>query len=103
MAPLIAALAMAGLLAFGEHLAGVVVALMFAGGKGLKAFAERRARRASFSHGIQIFAAVCRVGPQIGHAPDQLCPRSWRRVECRWYACGEARRSGSRHCCGRGR
>jgi len=42
---LIAALAMAGSLALGEHLAGVVIALMFAGGQGLEAFAEYRARR----------------------------------------------------------
>jgi cation transport ATPase len=34
---LIAALAMAGSLALGEHLAGVVIALMFAGGQGLEA------------------------------------------------------------------
>ncbi len=42
---LIAALAMAGALALGEHLAGVIVALMFSGGQALEDFAQRRARR----------------------------------------------------------
>jgi heavy metal translocating P-type ATPase len=41
----IAAVAMAGSMALGEYLAGVVIALMFAGGQGLEAFAEGRARR----------------------------------------------------------
>ncbi len=42
---LIAALAMAGALALAEHLAGVVIALMFAGGQALESYAEHRARR----------------------------------------------------------
>jgi heavy metal translocating P-type ATPase len=42
---MIAALAMAGALAFGEPLAGLVVALMYSGGQFLEGFAERRARR----------------------------------------------------------
>jgi heavy metal translocating P-type ATPase len=42
---LIAALAMAGALVLGEHLAGIIVALMFTGGEALEAFAQRRARR----------------------------------------------------------
>ena len=42
---LIAALAMAGALAFGETLAGIVVALMYSGGQFLESFAEGRARR----------------------------------------------------------
>jgi heavy metal translocating P-type ATPase len=42
---LIAALSMAGALALGEPLAGVVVGLMFAGGQFLEAYARRRARR----------------------------------------------------------
>ncbi|WP_307437574.1 heavy metal translocating P-type ATPase [Labrys monachus] len=42
---LIAALAMAGALLFGEHLAGIIVALMFTGGEALEGFAQRRARR----------------------------------------------------------
>lgn len=42
---LIAALAMAGALALGEHLAGVIIALMFSGGEALEAFAQGRARR----------------------------------------------------------
>lgn len=41
----IALLAMAGALALGEHLAGAVVALMFAGGNALESFAAGRARR----------------------------------------------------------
>ena len=42
---LIAALAMGGALLLGEHLAGVVVALMFTGGEALEGFAQHRARR----------------------------------------------------------
>ena len=41
----VAALSMGGALAFGEHLAAVVVALMYAGGQYLESFAERRASR----------------------------------------------------------
>jgi ATPase, P-type (transporting), HAD superfamily, subfamily IC/heavy metal translocating P-type ATPase len=42
---LIAALAMAGALALNEHLAGIIIALMFTGGQSLEDFAQRRARR----------------------------------------------------------
>ena len=42
---IVAALSMAGALLFGEHLAAVVVALMYAGGQYLESFAEGRARR----------------------------------------------------------
>ena len=42
---LVAALSMSAALAFGETLAGNVVALMYAGGQLLESFAERRARR----------------------------------------------------------
>jgi heavy metal translocating P-type ATPase len=42
---LIAAVSMAAALVFGEHLAAVVVALMYAGGQYLESYAERRARR----------------------------------------------------------
>lgn len=42
---IVAALSMTGALLFGEHLAAVVVALMYAGGQYLESFAERRARR----------------------------------------------------------
>ena len=42
---LIAALAMATALVFGENLAGAIVALMFTGGEALEAFAQRRAAR----------------------------------------------------------
>jgi heavy metal translocating P-type ATPase len=42
---IVAALAMAAALVFGESLAAVVVALMYAGGQYLESFAERRARR----------------------------------------------------------
>ena len=42
---LIAALAMGGALALGEHLAGAIIALMFTGGEALEAFAQGRARR----------------------------------------------------------
>ena len=42
---LTAALSMAGTLALGEHLAGAVIALMFAGGEFLEARAQRRAAR----------------------------------------------------------
>jgi heavy metal translocating P-type ATPase len=42
---IVAALSMTAALAFGEHLAAVVVALMYAGGQNLETFAERRARR----------------------------------------------------------
>ncbi len=41
----VAALSMTGALLFGEHLAAVVVALMYAGGQYLENFAERRATR----------------------------------------------------------
>jgi heavy metal translocating P-type ATPase len=40
---LLAAFSMAGALLLGEHLAGIIVALMYAGGTALEAFAERRA------------------------------------------------------------
>lgn len=40
---LIAALAMAGILVLGEHLAGIIVALMFTGGEALECLAQRRA------------------------------------------------------------
>jgi len=42
---IVAALSMAGTLVFGEYLAAVVVALMYAGGQYLDSFAEGRARR----------------------------------------------------------
>ncbi|MPR06148.1 heavy metal translocating P-type ATPase [Microvirga tunisiensis] len=42
---IVAALSMSGALVFGEHLAAVVVALMYAGGQYLESFAERRANR----------------------------------------------------------
>ncbi|WP_246669141.1 heavy metal translocating P-type ATPase [Ancylobacter sp. TS-1] len=42
---LIAALAMGGALAFGENLAGAIVALMFSGGEALEAYAHSRAAR----------------------------------------------------------
>ena len=42
---IVAALSMAGALVFGEHLAAVVVALMYAGGQYLESYAEGRARR----------------------------------------------------------
>ena len=42
---IVAALSMTGALAFGEHLAAVVVALMYAGGQYIETFAERRANR----------------------------------------------------------
>ncbi|WP_459076686.1 heavy metal translocating P-type ATPase [Microvirga arsenatis] len=42
---IVAALSMTGALMFGEHLAAVVVALMYAGGQYLESFAERRANR----------------------------------------------------------
>ena len=42
---IVAALSMTGALLFGEHLAAVVVALMYAGGQYLESFAERRANR----------------------------------------------------------
>ncbi|MFI5013350.1 MAG: heavy metal translocating P-type ATPase [Hyphomicrobiales bacterium] len=42
---IVAALSMSAALAFGQELAGVVVALMYAGGQYLEGFAERHARR----------------------------------------------------------
>nr|WP_245443943.1 heavy metal translocating P-type ATPase [Microvirga sp. KLBC 81] len=42
---IVAALSMTGALVFGEHLAAVVVALMYAGGQYLESFAERHANR----------------------------------------------------------
>lgn len=42
---IVAAISMTGALVFGEHLAAVVVALMYAGGQYLESFAERRASR----------------------------------------------------------
>lgn len=42
---IVAALSMTAAIAFGEELAAVVVALMYAGGQNLESFAERRARR----------------------------------------------------------
>lgn len=41
---LIAALAMSGALLLGEHFAGIIVAMMYAGGEALEDFAQRRAR-----------------------------------------------------------
>ena len=55
----IALVAMAGALALGEILAGVVVALMLAGGNALEASAGRRARR-------ELTALVERA-PRVGH------------------------------------
>ena len=42
---IVAALSMTAAIVFGEELAAVVVALMYAGGQNLESFAERRARR----------------------------------------------------------
>jgi heavy metal translocating P-type ATPase len=42
---IVAAVSMTAALVFGEHLAAVVVALMYAGGQYLESFAEKRARR----------------------------------------------------------
>jgi heavy metal translocating P-type ATPase len=56
---LIAALSMSAALAFGETLAGVVVALMYAGGQFLEGYAERRARR-------EMTALLARV-PRTAH------------------------------------
>jgi heavy metal translocating P-type ATPase len=42
---IVAALSMTAAIAFGEELAAIVVALMYAGGQNLESFAERRARR----------------------------------------------------------
>lgn len=42
---IVAAFSMTGALIFGEHLAAVIVALMYAGGQYLESFAERRAAR----------------------------------------------------------
>ncbi len=42
---IVAALSMTAALAFGEELAAIVVALMYAGGQNLESYAERRARR----------------------------------------------------------
>ncbi len=42
---IVAALSMTAAVAFGEELAAIVVALMYAGGQNLESFAERRARR----------------------------------------------------------
>jgi heavy metal translocating P-type ATPase len=42
---IVAAISMLAALAFGEHLAAVIVALMYAGGQYLESFAERRATR----------------------------------------------------------
>ena len=42
---IVAALSMTGTLVFGEHLAAVVVALMYAGGQYLESYADQRARR----------------------------------------------------------
>ena len=42
---IIAAFSMAGALWLGEHLAGLIVALMFSGGTMLESFAQYRARR----------------------------------------------------------
>ncbi len=56
---IIAAAAMAGSLVLGEYLAGIVIALMFAGGQGLEAYAEGRARR-------EMSALLARV-PRTAH------------------------------------
>src|SRR5271169_3678395 len=42
---IVAALSMTASLVFGQQLAAIIVALMYAGGQNLEAFAERRARR----------------------------------------------------------
>ena len=42
---IVAALSMTAALVFGEELAAIVVALMYAGGQNLESFAEGRARR----------------------------------------------------------
>lgn len=63
---IIAALSMSAALAFGEPLAGNVVALMYAGGQFLENFAERRARR-------EMTALLGRVArTAMKHGPDGL-------------------------------
>ena len=47
---IVAALSMLAALVFAEYLAGVVVALMYAGGRYLESFAERRASRGGLHH-----------------------------------------------------
>nr|WP_246408189.1 heavy metal translocating P-type ATPase [Microvirga lupini] len=63
---IVAALSMAGALVFGEHLAAVVVALMYAGGQYLESFAERRANR-------EMTALLARVpGTALRHRDGRL-------------------------------
>jgi heavy metal translocating P-type ATPase len=61
---LIAALSMAGALALGEPLAGVVVALMFAGGQFLEDFSRIRARREMTALLARLPREATRHGPQ---------------------------------------
>jgi heavy metal translocating P-type ATPase len=60
---LVAALSMGGALALGELLAGAVIALMFAGGEFLEAFAQRRARREMTALLARLPRSATRHGP----------------------------------------
>src|SRR5512143_3550751 len=63
---IVAALSMSAALAFGENLAASIVALMYAGGQYLEAFAERQARR-------EMTALLSRVPrTAVRHSDDRL-------------------------------
>ena len=73
---IIAALAMAGALAIGEELAGVVVALMYAGGQALEAFAQERAARemTALLGRVPRTALVHRDGALVSVPIDEIVP-----------------------------
>ena len=75
---IIAGLAMAGALALGETLAGVVIALMFTGGNVLEEFAQRRANR-------ELTALLARTP---AHGASRAC--RWSRGSAGRGGCGPA-------------
>ena len=72
----IALLAMAGALAIGEELAGVVVALMYAGGQALETFAQERAARemTALLGRVPRTALVYRDGALVSIPIDAMAP-----------------------------
>ena len=66
---IVAALSMIAALTFGEYLAAVVVALMYAGGQYLESFAERRASREMTA----LLARVPRSAMRYATASSKRC------------------------------
>ena len=77
---IVAALSMTAALVFGEYLAAAVVALMYAGGQYLEAFAEKRARR-------EMTALLARVPRTAMRYRDGNSPRCRSTRSCPTIVC----------------